>query len=158
VLVLAPLGIWLASIPFPSADYDRVHLWHRSIGEAAFVMAAVDLWWRSRRPARPVDEDVAWRRSAAALAHALLLVLLILVPVTKIVRGAFAIGWSFAVWHVDGPLAPNPAVTGPLSRAHDYAAFALLGLAAIHTAAALWHGLRRDGVMRRMLPWSGGEG
>jgi cytochrome b561 len=46
-------------------------------------------------------------------------------------------------------------IEGPLAVTHSLLALAMLGLVALHAAAALKHQFRdRDDVLKRMLPWT----
>ena len=54
------------------------------------------------------------------------------------------------------PLPRHQTFSVALSYIHKWGGFALLGIAALHIAAALWHGLRPgDRTLRAMLPRSG---
>lgn len=153
VIVLVPVGLVLKGLPFPSARYDAWHMWHRSLGEAAFVLVLASLWWRGRRAAVPPWPDTPWREAAANWVKRLLLGLLVFVPAVKILRDAFGIGWAFFGLTLAAPFGPNVRVGHLLSAAHEYAAYALAALALVHAAAGLWHAaVLRDGVLRRMAP------
>ena len=61
--------------------------------------------------------------------------------------------YAAAGWHPDGATKTEERPGGTL---HELAAWMLLALIGIHAAAALFHGLiLRDGVLQRMLPWTG---
>jgi cytochrome b561 len=50
---------------------------------------------------------------------------------------------------------PDKALSEIFEWLHEFGAWALLSLIGLHAAAALFHGLiARDGVFRRMLPWT----
>ena len=153
VAIIAVLGFELKSLPFPSPDYDSVHVLHASLGEVAFVAVVVTLWWRGHRPAVVAFADAPWRMFAARWTHRLLLVLLVIVPLAKIVRGAFGIGWTLFGLRLAAPWPANRTVSGLLSDAHEYGAYALLVLGAIHGAVALWRAfVLKDESLARILP------
>jgi cytochrome b561 len=151
VAVLAPLGITLRGLPFPSEQYDRYHMWHRSLGEIALLAVLAYLGWRARRRDLTPLADARWRQAASRWVQRSILLLLVVVPLSKLARGAFGIGWAFFMVRVPTPLPQNPAVSGVLTVIHDYGAFTLLALVAMHALAAVWHAIfLRDGVFRRM--------
>lgn len=54
---------------------------------------------------------------------------------------------------IASPFARTPGIFRPLTEVHELTAFALVGLAAGHIAAALYHQwVRKDQIMRRMSP------
>ncbi|MBT9288840.1 cytochrome b [Prosthecodimorpha staleyi] len=128
---------------------------HRSLGATVLILVV------ARVAIRLVVGGVEhagldrWSRQAAALVHGLLYGLTLLVPV---------LGWLLT--NASGKAASLfglvvlPPLTGRdrdladlLEIWHPSAAWLLLGLAALHVAAALWHGfVRRDGVLQAMLP------
>jgi cytochrome b561 len=86
--------------------------------------------------------------------HVLLYMLMILVPLigfpTLFYRGR---GLDFGVMHIAPFLARTPEIFRPLTELHEYAAFALVGLAAGHILAALYHQfVLKDRLMARMAP------
>ena len=135
---------------------------HKSWGVVIFVLALFRVAWRlaNRRPPLPAAMP-AWQRRAAAVSHAALYVLMLLLPLT---------GWLLASASpvqdllqmqnlVFGSVAlPDPFVPGSegldrIFRAvHAGAALTLAALLAVHIAAALRHQLvDRDGLLARML-------
>lgn len=153
VVVLVPVGLILKGLPFPSTRYDAWYMWHRSLGEAVFVLVLASLWWRRRRnPVQPWP-DAPWRAAAAQWTKGAIIVLLVFVPAVKIVRDAFGIGWAFFGLDLAAPFPANAPVGRLLSIAHEYAAYGLAGLVVIHAGAALWHSaVLRDPVLSRMIP------
>lgn len=137
VLGLAPLGVLLARTAFPSAAYDRLHVWHRSLGELALIVALALAAWRARRPRGAPPAGSSVRHRLARTTHRMMLALLIVVAVSKIARGAWGLGWRFFGLTLDAPWPPNPKVSGWLSAIHDYTAFGVMALIALHIAAAV---------------------
>lgn len=151
VLALAPLGLLLANTPFPGAAYDRIHYWHRSLGALALVVTLALIARRARRPRGAQVPGPARRRRLAATMHRLLLALLIVVALSKLARGAFGLGWSVFGLALAAPWPPNKDAARWLSTLHDYAAFALIALIALHSAAAVerWWA-KREAALRRL--------
>ncbi len=152
-LSLTTLGFLLSWQKFPSDTYNNLHYWHRSFGEVALVVVVFALIWRARRPRPPRADGPKWRQLTASCAQSVIYVLLLSMPLAKIARGAFGLGWVFFGVSVPAPWPPNKVMSGLLSDAHYYGGFALVALSVLHISAALWHRLvKRDDVLARMLP------
>ena len=93
-------------------------------------------------------------RATTKAVHALLYALMILVPLigfpTLFYRGR---GLDFGILQVAPFLPRTPEIYRPLTELHEYAAFGLIGLAAGHVLAALYHHfVLKDDLIRRMAP------
>ena len=128
---------------------------HRSIGVTIWVVTAFRLAWRtSVRPPPPFPENMSLLQRRAAQANELgLYSLLLLQPVLGLAQSLLsAHRFGLFVWDVS-TIGGGPALWGFAHRAHELTAQALLALIGAHALAALYHALvRRDGVIRRMLP------
>jgi len=130
---------------------------HFSFGMLILFVAIIRLIWRvTHREPEPEDGLPPWQVASARVMHWLLYLLLFVVPI---------LGWINASWRgypvtlfglfempaLVAKRAPNWGFTGDL---HGLLAnYLLLALVGIHVAAALYHHfIRRDGVLRRMLP------
>ena len=133
---------------------------HRSLGLLVGLLVLARLLVRLRHhPLPPTAEQSAPAWLAAGLAHLALYLLLLALPL---------LGWAlsnangFAVSFCG--LFPLPALVTPdedlgdaLAGYHEDAAWLLLGLVGVHALAALWHHfVRRDHVLRAMLPLRAG--
>ena len=77
----------------------------------------------------------------------------ILIAGCLILMVSFAIRASFGLFQIPALMAPDKALSEQVLWVHGLAAYILLGLVAIHIAAALYHHfIRGDGVLARMLP------
>src|SRR5437899_5193359 len=91
VLVVVNLLLGLSMVPLPISPRKlQWYLWHKSIGSTVFLLTCARLAWRWYRPAPPPVAMPSWQRRSAATAHALLYVLLLLVPVSGGVYRAFS--------------------------------------------------------------------
>jgi len=130
--------------------------WHLAVGTTILAIAVIRIAWGLTYPIPLLTEGVPpWQRLAARATHVLLNLLLIALPLMGWAN-ASARGWSVRLFGVM-PLPALTAVDSPLGRAmgdiHVTTTWILLGVAGLHVAAALYHHfLRRDGVLRRMLP------
>jgi cytochrome b561 len=129
---------------------------HRSLGATMWILAALRLGWRLRfaiRPPFPADTPRPQQRAAVVVEAGLYLILLIQ-PLTGLAQ-SLTRGKPFMLFAFEVPklMARDKAATGLLHSLHEATAFALLGLIALHVAAALFHGfVRRDGVLKSMWP------
>lgn len=134
---------------------DFLYSAHKSIGFVLLILLLLRALFRLTAGAPPPDSGLApWQRRIAAINHAGLYALLLVVPM---------LGWLgaslFPALEVFGVVS-LPAISGADRAAsdsvftlHRLTAFLLVALIALHVAAALHHHfIRRDGVLRRMLP------
>ncbi len=131
---------------------------HFSFGIAIAVVMAIRLAHRWLHPVAIAPRDAPnWELLLARATHLTFYAVLIVGPF---------LGWAAASAHsvpvrlfglLQLPdIAPRKAPWGLLAGdIHGYLMWALLGLVALHASAALFHHLvRRDDVLRRMLPWA----
>lgn len=132
---------------------------HISIGLAILALLAVRLPWRLVDP--PPDPEPAtagiWAQRAAHLTHWALYALLVGVVIAGIVL-QFARGRPlplFGLAEIASPWAADRAFARSVKEVHEVFANALLVLAVLHAAAALFHHwILRDRTLVRMLPRS----
>jgi cytochrome b561 len=168
IALTVPIGFWMSDT-YAAAQKDpalepRLHLLsavHHTIGFT--ILALVGVWAAARLAAggrAASRRDPPWRDALARTVHAILLLLLIVLPLS---------GWAalsafgdfpiyFGGYHMPG-IVPRVA----FDAAHGYAYYAQVhrwswkagaALLGLHVAAALWHQfVVRDGVLSRM--WSG---
>lgn len=163
VLVLIGLGLTMTHAALAPLRQFQLYQWHKSVGVTVLALTVLRLLWRltHRPPPHPVGMPARERR-AAAVAHHLLYLLLVGLPLTGwavVSLSPFNIPtvlYGLVPWpHL--PLAahvPDPAAAeGLLKQVHALGAWFLAALLAVHVAAALRHHfLLRDDVLRRMLP------
>lgn len=155
VLLLAQLffGWWLGDIPrnTPARGY-YVNL-HKSTGLLLGLLILVRIVWRLRHGALALPDFVPrWQRTLASASHNLLYVLMLIVPVAGYLASNFSRhGVKFFNVLILPPWgSDDKQIYTLLNQAHKLAALLLLILVVLHVAAALMHGLRRDGIFSRM--------
>ena len=159
ILGLFAVGLYMADLPF-SPWRLKLYNWHKWAGITILALSALRLLWRftHRPPALPqsvLRAMPSWQILAHHATHHLLYFLFFAVPL---------LGWAYSsaagfpiVWLGQLPLpdllSKNKELAEWIKPIHGYAAWALVGLAALHIAAALKHHLvDRDGLLNRMLP------
>jgi len=161
VLVLAQIGLgWVAKSWHLSPTKLDLFVWHKSIGLLILLLMAVRVGWRSINvtPSMPAGMATLEKRAARA-SHALLYILLLVMPVTGwIINSAANIPFRI-FW-----LIPLPAIVPPdkpfadaMAGVHLALFVVLAALLAVHTGAALRHHfVKRNNVLTRMLPGRAG--
>lgn len=159
VLTALPLGIAIANLKPESVGaetFNRLYDLHRSFGFTVLVIAQFRVVARILYgPPADLDTLTAFERVASKTVHRLLYALIFIVPL---------LGWAgasayraevsvFGLFHLPHFVAENRELSERLLVAHKVAAMTMAALVALHIAGALMHLLvKRDGVMRRMLP------
>lgn len=159
VLGLLAVGLWMVGLEI-SRQKLVVYGWHKWIGLAVLAILVVRLAWRAIRRPPPLPVSIApWERRAAAIAHALLYALLLAMPLSGWAMSSAAgqpVIW-FGLWQLPDPVGRDPALLELCRSLHHWLSRLLMLTVALHIAAVVRHDLlRRDGVLRRMLPaWRG---
>lgn len=159
VLVMVPLGLAMTyrgnTLDIWDGLTDALYSSHKVLGFLVLWLVAGRLAYRLIKGAPPDEPTLLWWHKAAShLVHWLLYGLLIVVPL---------LGWlgvslypSLTVFgHFDLPAlaSPDEELAKTVLGVHGKLAIAMALLACSHVGAALYHHLiRKDGVLRRMLP------
>ena len=161
ILSLFGMGIYMTGLPF-SLLRLKLYNWHKWAGMTILALSLLRLLWRMthRPPALPaaiVRVMPAWQQHVHHATHVALYALFFIVPL---------IGWAyssaagfqivmFSVLPLPDILPTDKALALFIKPWHEISAFALVGLALLHIAAALkHHWIDRDGLISRMLPGS----
>ncbi|WP_296510543.1 cytochrome b [Rhodoferax sp.] len=153
------VGIYMTDLPF-SPTRLKLYNWHKWAGVTILALSVLRLLWRltHRPPALPgkiAAAMPAWQHWAHHGTHHALYALFFLVPL---------IGWAyssaagfpivvFGVLPLPDFVPADKALAEMIKPFHELSAFALIGLAGLHIAAALKHQwVDRDGLINRMLP------
>jgi cytochrome b561 len=149
------LGVWMEDIPkTPPGIRAEWFNWHKSIGIVLGLLIVLRGLWRltHRPPALPTTVP-RWQTLAASANHALLYVCMLLMPLSGFLGSSFT---PYPIKFFGTPLPrlweASKDTKDVFSTVHTASSYALMFLIATHILAALWHGLRRDGVLKRMWP------
>ncbi|WP_296712266.1 cytochrome b/b6 domain-containing protein [Rhodoblastus sp.] len=143
---------------FPKEMTGAVINVHALLGLTVLLLSLFRLVWRLGHPAPDLPATMPpLARNVAKITHAGLYLLMVVVPIigipTLLWRGR---GLDFGLFQIASPFARTPEIFRPLTEVHEIASFALIGLAAAHILAALYHQyIRRDAILTRMSPWRG---
>ena len=150
------LGMFGDDLPRGTARNAGLFI-HMSAGLLVLGILVLRLLWRVV-DAPPAPEKTAlgpWLDRAGRLAHLVLYLLLVAVPIAGI-AAQFARGRPlplFGVMQIASPWAADRAFARSVTEVHELLANALMAVAVVHAAAALAHHyLFRDRTLARMLP------
>jgi cytochrome b561 len=143
-------------MPHIGRDAKEVGLIAIHVGLGGFVLLLIvaAIAWRLTHPVPQLPELPGWQRIAATLTHWTLYALVLVMTLLGWAAANFR-GWPLIVFGVS---LPNLAQKGEswahtAGDVHSFLVYVLLGLVALHVAAALYHHFfLRDKVMRRILP------
>ena len=136
-------------------DLFGLYSLHKVLGVVLLALVLIRIAYRVGRGAPPDEPTLEiWQKEVSHFTHAWIYFLLILTPL---------LGWIgislypavrvFGAFDLPSLMAPDKAASEAVFVAHQYAAFALIALIGAHIGAALFHHfVRRDDVLRRMLP------
>lgn len=155
VITAVTLGLAMLNIG-PGPLQNRLFDLHRSFGALVLVLTAVRLLWRLYSPPPPMLPGLPlWQERTARVTHAALYILLFAVPLVGW-AGTSAFGAAipvFGLFELPMILERNRAVSDVLLPLHGALALTLAALVTLHIGAALYHHfIRKDDVLRRMLP------
>lgn len=156
IVVVFAFGLWMTEVPVRSERPFYFSI-HASIGITLLIVLVARYLWSlvNATPDAPAGTP-AWQHRAARLTHGALYALTFATAV---------IGWllggvsepplepqAFGLLPMPPPLSAGRAYEDFLEEAHELTAYALIAVAGMHTAVALWHHfVLRDNVLRRML-------
>jgi cytochrome b561 len=155
IVVMAYLGLTMTDLP--NNPYKiRLYALHKSIGLSLLALVILRLLWRGYTGApRPLPGIPAWQERVASLTHFALYVLLLAIPLTGWIfnsAAGFPMQW-FGMVNLP-PLTGRSTALRELSGSwHELLFWALIVLALVHAAAAIYHHLfQHDATLARMLP------
>lgn len=157
IFALFAAGYWMVDLTYYSAWYKTAPHYHKSAGVILALLLVVRwLWnWQQGKPAALANHSRAVQR-LSAITHGLLYVLLSLIVLSGyLISTADGRGIEVFNWFVvpaAGELFAEQADRAGL--VHQWLAYGLMGLVALHVAGALKHHfIDKDATLRRM-GWS----
>lgn len=150
VLSLLVIGWTMADMP-KGPDKTWTIALHKSLGICAFMLLLLRAAWRWHHPPPPMDEG--WQGKLAAITHRLLYLLLLLAPLFGYLSASFT-KYPMKLFGTPIPKAgwPDESINAVFNLLHKGSVWTLAILIGLHLAGAMYHLLRRDGMVARMLP------
>ncbi|MGQ7844448.1 cytochrome b/b6 domain-containing protein [Granulosicoccus sp. 3-233] len=166
IIGLLAIGKYMSSLDENDPVRYALTQWHKSFGITVLLLSLLRLAWRfTHKPPPELDSIPNWQQRAASLAHGLLYVLMIAIPLTGwIMVSASPLNLDTVLFNViEWPhLPPFASLENRESIAHSFhdyheiAANLLILILLAHIGAALkHHWLDKDGTLLRMLPEPG---
>lgn len=150
VIATLPLGLYVARME-PALSTIWLYGLHKTLGMTLLALVVLRLHWHMvSPPPAPLPGPLS---GIARGAHRALYALLIVVPLAGWVASS-ATGIDTVIFgRVTVPaIAPaSPGLEKAAFAVHRVGAWLLGALVVLHAAAAVWHGLRGDGTLRRMI-------
>lgn len=159
VFVMIPLGLAMTyrgnTLDIWDGLTDALYSSHKLIGFLVLWLSAGRLIYRLVHGAPPDEPTLEWWQKAGShLVHWILYGLLLIVPLLGWIGvSLFPSLTVFNLFDLPSLTAPNEETAKRVLFVHGWLAIALALLVCAHIGAALFHYfIRKDGVLRRMLP------
>lgn len=154
VFAMFALGLWMTSLTYYDPWYTQGPWVHIGAGVILAAVLVFRLFWRAVNPQPEMSGLKPWERAAAALAHWSMYALMAAVMVSGYVITA-ADGRPvdvFGLFQIPAAAAAK-GLEQTAGDLHYALSFVLMGLAAVHTLAALKHHfIDRNRTLARMTP------
>lgn len=147
------LGVWMRTLGYYDRWYHDAPYIHKSVGVLLLILLVFRLGWRLAN-ARPQLLGAAWERVVALIVHRSHYLLLFTVLISGyLIPTAEGVGIDVFGWFtVPATFTFDKTQADLIGKLHKYAAWAVVGLAGLHAAAALKHHfVDRDATLSRML-------
>ena len=155
VLTTAPVAIVMIRVG-KGPTQDMLYNFHKSLGVLILVLMILRLINRLAVGALTAAPDIEpWQKALSSFVHTSLYVLLLAMPVVGYVANS-AYGAStpfFGLFNLPMIVKQNDALAKQLFALHHWAGLLVILIVLMHIGAALYHHfIRRDDVLKRMLP------
>lgn len=153
ILVQVPAGLTMEAVG-RGALQNFLYNTHKNTGLIIFTLAVIRLGWRWTHPVPALPGDLPrWQALTARTTHALLYLVLFLMPITGFLytaMGGFPVP-LFMLYDLAQLVPENKPLSEGFQIAHISLKYVLYVVATLHVAGALQHHfVRKDGILRRM--------
>ena len=157
VLVTAPIGLIMrdrGARDIWDATTNNLYSMHKLIGLTILALMIARLFYRVSHGAPPPEPTLTpVEKGVSTVVHWAIYVMLFAVPIGGYLGISYYPALDIFGVKVPGLVTPNEETAKAVFKLHGYGAIALLGVIALHIAAALMHGfVKKDGVLGRMIP------
>jgi cytochrome b561 len=155
VIGLLCVGLWMVGLEI-SRQKLVVYGWHKWFGLLVLTLVILRLAWRLTHRPPPLPSGLApWEYRLAPIAHWGLYLLLLAMPISGWLMNSAAgqtVVW-FGLLELPTWIDRDPDLLELFRGIHHWLSRGLIALVLLHVAAVVRHDvLRRDGILRRMLP------
>lgn len=149
-------GLYMVGLPMSLQRLKWIN-WHKWVGVATLALLVLRVAWRlTHRPPEPPWQMDTVQRRIASVAHLALYLLMALVPLLGWAYSSaagFSITW-LGVLPLPDWVPKDRSLAATLKPWHQWAAYGLMALIALHLAAAIKHQwVDKDRLLSRMKPW-----
>ncbi|WP_286262730.1 cytochrome b [Thalassotalea atypica] len=155
VFVLFGVGLWMVELTYYSEWYKTAPHWHKSIGVLLLIATVIRFTWKmfSVSPQTIEAHSPKVQRSSAMVHYLLYLLMMLLMLSGYLIstadgRSIEVFNW-FELASLGELITDQEDVAGLI---HEYTAYCLIGLTALHALAAIKHHvIDKDDTLKRML-------
>ncbi len=159
ILTLFILGWYMVDLPKGSDERTWFFALHKSIGLTTALFAILRLVWRvTHQPPQLPLTVPQMQQLVASITHFLLYAFMFIQPVSGYISSSFS-GYKTRFWGIPLPHWgwKSPDLNELFTEIHEISSIILLTLICLHIGGALYHALiKRDGIIKRMMPRIGG--
>ena len=155
VLTTAPVAIVMTRLG-KGPTQDMLYNFHKSLGVLILILMILRLINRLAAGAPIADPGIEpWQKTVSSVVHTSLYVLLFAMPIVGyIANSAFGAPTPFfGLFNLPMIVEKNEALATQLFTLHRWVGWLVIMIVLVHISAALYHYfIRRDDVLKRMLP------
>ena len=157
VMLLFASSWWMLSLPLPSDDYIYREIpfqLHKNVGLSLFLLVLVMIGLRIQHRLRGRTEARSTMQRLADIDHWILYSLLAACCISGYLSSSYS-GWDTELWWIlalPGWASENDGLNIIFSDIHQWSCWLLTLIIVLHVAAALFHGLRDDELLKNMFP------
>lgn len=156
VLLLGMLTVGFCFGYVPKEWKGAVYNTHKVVGVVILFLMIFRLCWAiiNPKPALPPLTPF-WQKLAERVVHGMLYLLVIAMPLVGWIGSSSAQKYPhIGDWKLALPIEKNRDLITTMFDFHELIAYAIIAFASIHILAALYHHfIKRDDILKRMLPW-----
>jgi cytochrome b561 len=155
ILGLFALGLWMRTLGYYDSWYQTAPHWHKQIGIILLFVMVIRLLWRLKIKApEPLVNHKAWEVKVAHITHYILYL-----GVFLIIASGYLIATAdnrgievFGLFNMPVLFTPFEGQEDIAGDIHEYGAYALMAVIALHVAGAIKHHvIDKDSTLKRML-------
>lgn len=155
VLITAPVAIAMTNVD-KGPTQDALYNIHKSLGVLILILMVLRLINRLAVGALAAEAEIEpWQKAVSSIVHTSLYALLLAMPIVGYIANS-AYGAStpfFGLFELPVITGKNEELAKQLFTVHRWVGWLVIVLAFTHIGAALFHHfIRRDAVLKRMLP------
>lgn len=149
------LGFWMVELPkTPPGVRAEWFNWHKSVGIVLGLLVILRGAWRLTHQSPPLPQELpAWQVKAAFFNHVLLYICIVFLPLSGFLGSSFS---PYAIKFFGTPLPRLWEASEDLkelcSEIHEATVAVFIAALCLHVLAAIWHSVRGQSVIRRMMP------